>query len=220
MSASPFQQAPAPSGPHASRQAAADRRDPRPLRAATSAVLLDFRGLTVAKTTQAAQPVPQGGRRVPRREEHARQDRDQGHEARHRRRSRTALAGETAIAWTYEDPSIAAKLVKEFRKDETIAQKLTIKCGVLENQVMRGERRSRPSSRPCPARTKSGRCCSRSCMAPAQKLVMQLAGAGAEPRLRARRAQAAARRTEVIATINQLWLLNGSWIMETVRWQA
>ena len=40
-----------------------------------------------------------------------------------------ALAGMTGIAWSYEDPSAAAKVVKAFRK-ETIGEKLQIKAGL------------------------------------------------------------------------------------------
>ncbi|MDH5672106.1 MAG: 50S ribosomal protein L10 [Myxococcales bacterium] len=50
------------------------------------------------------------------------------------------LVGETAIAWSYEDPSAAAKVIKAFRKDDVNAAALTVKCGVLENQVMEGSR--------------------------------------------------------------------------------
>src|SRR5262245_4491742 len=97
----------------------------------TSAVLLNFRGLSMAKTSELRN-----------------QFRKAGVEFRVVKNSlvklavaetqldtdvfKKALAGETAIAWAYEDPSTAAKVVKEFRKDEVIAQKLTIKCGVIE----------------------------------------------------------------------------------------
>lgn len=50
------------------------------------------------------------------------------------------LVGETAIAFSYEDPSIAAKVVKEFRSNDIRAEKLHVKCGVLENAFMAGPR--------------------------------------------------------------------------------
>jgi large subunit ribosomal protein L10 len=42
----------------------------------------------------------------------------------------------TGIAWSYEDPSAAAKVVKAFKKDNP---KLQIKAGLLEGDVMTGE---------------------------------------------------------------------------------
>jgi len=50
-----------------------------------------------------------------------------------------ALTGATGIAWSYEDPSKAAKIIKAFRKDGgDAAAKLTVKCGVVESQVFSG----------------------------------------------------------------------------------
>lgn len=49
-----------------------------------------------------------------------------------------ALRGETGIAFSFEDPSAAAKVVKEFRKDEK-NEKLEVKCGVLDVSVMPGK---------------------------------------------------------------------------------
>ena len=44
-----------------------------------------------------------------------------------------SLTGMTGVAWSYEDPSAAAKVVKAFRKDEGDAgQKLQIKAGLLD----------------------------------------------------------------------------------------
>jgi large subunit ribosomal protein L10 len=47
-----------------------------------------------------------------------------------------ALKGPTAIAWSYEDPSSAAKIIKEFRQDDLIKEQLTVKCGILENEFV------------------------------------------------------------------------------------
>src|SRR5579864_681888 len=46
-----------------------------------------------------------------------------------------ALTGPTGIAWSYEDPSAAAKVVKAFRKDPA-GEKLTIKAGLIEGAVL------------------------------------------------------------------------------------
>ncbi|KYF69916.1 50S ribosomal protein L10 [Sorangium cellulosum] len=47
-----------------------------------------------------------------------------------------SLAGMTGVAWSYEDPSAAAKVVKAFRKDN---QKLQIKAGLIEGQILSGD---------------------------------------------------------------------------------
>jgi large subunit ribosomal protein L10 len=47
------------------------------------------------------------------------------------------LKGPTAIAWSFEDPSAAAKIIKTFRKDH---EALTVKCGVLEGEILDGAR--------------------------------------------------------------------------------
>jgi large subunit ribosomal protein L10 len=49
-----------------------------------------------------------------------------------------ALTGATGIAWSYEDPSKAAKIIKAFRKEGDAAAKLKVKCGVVETQVFSG----------------------------------------------------------------------------------
>lgn len=57
------------------------------------------------------------------------------------------LAGPTAIAWSFEDPSAAAKVIKSFRKEHTDIlqpkdgnEKLVVKCGLLEGQVLDAQR--------------------------------------------------------------------------------
>lgn len=45
------------------------------------------------------------------------------------------LVGTTGIAWSYEDPSAAAKVVKAFRK-EPAGEKLRIKAGLVEGTVV------------------------------------------------------------------------------------
>src|ERR1700759_5101992 len=48
------------------------------------------------------------------------------------------LVGMTGIAWSYEDPSAAAKVVKAFRKDPA-GEKLQIKAGLIEGSVLDGK---------------------------------------------------------------------------------
>ncbi len=45
----------------------------------------------------------------------------------------TSLKGMTGIAWSYEDPSAAAKVVKAFAKDN---QKLKIKAGIIDGAIL------------------------------------------------------------------------------------
>lgn len=48
------------------------------------------------------------------------------------------LKGQTGIAWSYEDPSAAAKVIKTFRAVNDANGKLGIKCGVIDAKVMSG----------------------------------------------------------------------------------
>ena len=45
------------------------------------------------------------------------------------------LVGMTGIAWSYEDPSAAAKVVKAFKKDPA-GDKLQIKAGLIEGSIL------------------------------------------------------------------------------------
>ena len=45
----------------------------------------------------------------------------------------TALRGMTGVAWSFEEPSAAARVVKEFQKEN---EKLKVKAGLLEGQVL------------------------------------------------------------------------------------
>jgi large subunit ribosomal protein L10 len=47
-----------------------------------------------------------------------------------------SLIGMTGLAWSYEDPSAAAKVVKAFKKDN---EKLVIRGGVIDGQVLDGK---------------------------------------------------------------------------------
>lgn len=48
----------------------------------------------------------------------------------------SALRGMTGVAWSVEEPSAAAKVLKEFVKEN---EKLKIKAGLLEGQVLDGK---------------------------------------------------------------------------------
>ena len=143
---------------------------------ATSAVLLNFRGLSVAKASELRD-----------------QCRKVGVELRVVKNSlvklavkdteldsddfKQALIGETAIAWSFEDPATAAKIVREFRRDDVVAQKITVKCGVLESHFMAGERvESELAS--LPGKDEVRAMLLAQLNAPAQKLLMQLTAPG------------------------------------------
>ena len=49
------------------------------------------------------------------------------------------LTGMTGIAWSYEDPSAAAKVVKAFKKDGDAGAKLQVKAGLIDGSVMDGK---------------------------------------------------------------------------------
>jgi large subunit ribosomal protein L10 len=48
-----------------------------------------------------------------------------------------SLVGMTGVAFSYEDPSAAAKVVKAFRKDN---EKLKVKAGLVDGQLIAGDR--------------------------------------------------------------------------------
>jgi large subunit ribosomal protein L10 len=49
------------------------------------------------------------------------------------------FAGETALAFSFEDPSAAAKIVRDFRKEGEKNEKLQVKAGVLEASILPGK---------------------------------------------------------------------------------
>jgi large subunit ribosomal protein L10 len=94
------------------------------------------------------------------------------------------LKGMTGVAWSYEDPSTAAKIIKDFRKDkkDVLAkknepEKLVPKGAVLSGEVMDGKAvetmlASLPGKDEIRAQLLA------TLMAPAQNLVAQLAAPG------------------------------------------
>ena len=82
----------------------------------------------------------------------------------------TLSSGMTGVAWSYEDPSAAAKVVKAFRKDEREAQGQ----GRPHRRPVSTAKPSRTSSRRCPARTSSARMLLATLQAPLQQFVVLL----------------------------------------------
>ena len=97
----------------------------------TSAVFLDFKGLNVEAVTKLRQEFRKSGveYKVVKNAlvHHAVKDRPWG------AKLDATLSGMTGVAWSYEDPSAAAKVVKAFRKDN---QKLLIKAGLIEGELL------------------------------------------------------------------------------------
>jgi len=97
----------------------------------TSAVFLDFKGLNVEAVTKLRDEFRKSGV-----EYRVVQNTLVRYAIQHRGWAKNlddTLAGMTGVAWSYEDPSAAAKVVKAFRKDH---EKLKIKAGIIEGQVL------------------------------------------------------------------------------------
>lgn len=97
----------------------------------TSAVFVDFKGLNVEAVTKLRQEFRKSGveYKVVKNTlvHHALKDRPWA------AKLDATLSGMTGVAWSYEDPSAAAKVVKAFRKDN---QKLQIKAGLIEGEIL------------------------------------------------------------------------------------
>ena len=95
----------------------------------TAAVFVDFKGMTVENVTKLRAEFRKAGvdYRVVKNTlvKHALKD------APYKSKLDGALVGMTGIAWSYEDPSAAAKVVKAFRKDPA-GEKLQIKAGLID----------------------------------------------------------------------------------------
>jgi large subunit ribosomal protein L10 len=99
----------------------------------TAAVFLDFKGMTVQELTKLRAEFRRAGveYKVVKNTlvKHALKD------ASFKKKLDDVLVGMTGIAWSYEDPSAAAKVVKAFRRD-VLGEKLQIKAGLIEGSVL------------------------------------------------------------------------------------
>jgi large subunit ribosomal protein L10 len=99
----------------------------------TAAVFLDFKGMTVEHVTKLRAEFRKAGveYKVVKNTLVKRALKDAPYTA----KLNDALIGMTGIAWSYEDPSAAAKVVKAFRKDPA-GEKLQIKAGLIEGSIL------------------------------------------------------------------------------------
>jgi large subunit ribosomal protein L10 len=99
----------------------------------TAAVFLDFKGMTVEQVTKLRAEFRKAGveYKVVKNTliKHALKN------APYKSKLDDVFIGMTGIAWSYEDPSAAAKVVKAFRKDPA-GEKLQIKAGLIEGAVL------------------------------------------------------------------------------------
>lgn len=103
----------------------------------SSAVFLDYKGLNVAQVTKLRDEFRKIGveYRVVKNTlvKHALKDFDWS------KSLEKTLTGMTGVAWSYEDPGAAAKVVKAFRKEKD-NEKLGVKAGLVDGSLIPGER--------------------------------------------------------------------------------
>lgn len=80
------------------------------------------------------------------------------------------LKGMTAVVWSFEEPSAAARILKDYAKDN---EKLKIKAGLLEGQVLDGKAVENQLAT-LPSKDEARSMLLATFMAPAQQLVMLL----------------------------------------------
>jgi large subunit ribosomal protein L10 len=105
----------------------------------TSAVFLDYKGITVEQATKLRANFRKAG--VEYKVVKNTLVRQALKDTSYNDKLNDVLIGMTGIAWSYEDPSAAAKVVKAFKKDEGDAgQKLQIKAGLIEGEILDAKR--------------------------------------------------------------------------------
>lgn len=85
-----------------------------------------------------------------------------------------SLVGETGVAFSFEDPSAAAKVLKAFKKGGEKNDKLQLKSGILEASVLSGKE-VLENLATLPGKDELRASLLATLQAPAQQLVMQLA---------------------------------------------
>jgi large subunit ribosomal protein L10 len=85
-----------------------------------------------------------------------------------------SLTGMTGVAWSFEDPSAAAKIITKFRKESDANEKLQVKGGIMEREFLTPERVEQELAT-LPGKDELRGMLLAQMMAPAQSLVRQLA---------------------------------------------
>lgn len=106
---------------------------------ATSYVLLGFKGMNVMQVTELRSRFRKAGVEYRVIKNTLIQQAVKGTPMEGNKAFDAALSGETGVAFSYEDPSAAAKIVKGFRKEEK-NDKLEVKLAVLDASVIPGDK--------------------------------------------------------------------------------
>jgi large subunit ribosomal protein L10 len=102
---------------------------------ATSAVLLDYKGMNVEQLTKLRASFRKAG--VEYKVVKNTLVKQALKESAYGGKLDDVLVGMTGIAWSFEDPSAAAKVVKAFKKEEVEAgEKLQVKAGLIDGSVL------------------------------------------------------------------------------------
>lgn len=105
----------------------------------SSVVFLDYKGMTVEQATKLRSDFRKAG--VEYKVVKNTLVKQAIKEAAYGKKLDDVLFGMTGIAWSYEDPSAAAKVVKAFKKDAGDAgEKLKVKGGLIEGEVLDSKR--------------------------------------------------------------------------------
>lgn len=107
---------------------------------ATSYVLLGFKGMTVMQVTDLRNRFRKAGVEYRVIKNTLLQQAIKGTPLEGNKQFDAALVGETGVAFSFEDPSAAAKVVKEFRKEGEKNEKLQVKLAVLDASVIPGDK--------------------------------------------------------------------------------
>jgi large subunit ribosomal protein L10 len=134
----------------------------------TSAVFVDFTGMTVAEVTKLRDTFRAKGveYKVLKNTLIKRALGDQPYV----KNLTATLKGATAVAWSYEEPSAAARVLKDLVKDN---EKLKIKAGLLEGQVL-AAKAVETQLATLPSKDEARSMLLATMMAPAQQFVMLL----------------------------------------------
>ena len=143
----------------------------------TAAVLLDFKGIDVATVTELRKRFRAGGVQYLVVKNSLVKKALAGTPLEGSKALAKHLKGQTGIAWSFEDPSAAAKIIKAFRKENEANEKLQVKCGVLESTIMEGARVETDLAT-MPGKNELRAMLLATLLAPAQSLVRQINAVG------------------------------------------